>query len=657
MKKIIAICAAILMVTSVFAQAPEKMSYQAVIRDNLNALVMNSAVGMRISILQTTPSGTAVYVETQNPTSNANGLVSVEIGGGIVVSGNFATIDWANGPFFIKTETDPTGGISYSIIGTSQLLSVPYALYAKTSGSSIPGPQGPAGNDGAQGIQGPAGPAGNDGAQGIQGPAGPAGNDGAQGPQGPAGANGADGAQGPQGPIGLTGATGPQGTQGDQGPAGNDGAQGPIGLTGATGPQGPAGNDGAQGPQGPAGADGAQGPQGPAGANGADGAQGPQGPAGNDGAQGIQGPAGPAGNDGAQGPTGPTGDTGATGPAGPAGNDGAQGPAGNDGAQGPQGDQGPAGNDGAPGATGATGPQGPAGADGAQGPIGLTGPAGPQGPAGATGDTGATGPEGPQGPIGLTGTTGATGPQGVAGANGLNALIKTTTEPAGANCTNGGTKIETGLDVNANGILDAGEVNASQTKYVCNGNNSLDDETYGVQSINILNNTYSNFSGNTSFPVNSTYVLNDQNLITGLMIKIQFSENLYVLLQSGNITLSLNISFVDNGSSNLKNFSSKNESIYTRLIQTPSCGLTPANTGFSKSYYSGNSLITNLSIPTGYPSGGSNCAIISTGETFSDLKFTEASNSLTINCVGTISSSLGSLAQNINLNVSVIPIF
>jgi len=627
MKKIIAICAAILMVTSVFAQVPEKMSYQAVIRDNLNALVMNSAVGMRISILQGSANGTAVYVETQNPTSNANGLVSVEIGGGTVVSGNFSSINWANGPYFIKTETDPTGGNSYAITGTSQLLSVPYALYAKTSGSSIPGPQGPAGNDGAQG------------------------------PQGPAGANGADGAQGPQGPIGLTGATGPQGTQGDQGPAGNDGAQGPIGLTGATGPQGPAGNDGAQGPQGPAGADGAQGPQGPAGANGADGAQGPQGPAGNDGAQGIQGPAGPAGNDGAQGPTGPTGDTGATGPAGPAGNDGAQGPAGNDGAQGPQGDQGPAGNDGAPGATGATGPQGPAGADGAQGPIGLTGPAGPQGPAGATGDTGATGPEGPQGPIGLTGTTGATGPQGVAGANGLNALIKTTTEPAGANCTNGGTKIETGLDVNANGILDAGEVNASQTKYVCNGNNSLDDETYGVQSINILNNTYSNFSGNTSFPVNSTYVLNDQNLITGLMIKIQFSENLYVLLQSGNITLSLNISFVDNGSSNLKNFSSKNESIYTRLIQTPSCGLTPANTGFSKSYYSGNSLITNLSIPTGYPSGGSNCAIISTGETFSDLKFTEASNSLTINCVGTISSSLGSLAQNINLNVSVIPIF
>lgn len=71
-----------------------------------------------------------------------------------------------------------------------------------------------------------------------------------------------------------------------------------------------------------------------------------------------------------------------------------------------------------------------------------------------------------QGPQGVPGPQGA---NGVAGANGLNALIKTTTEPAGVNCTNGGTKIETGLDINVNGVLDAGEVNVGQTKYVCNG--------------------------------------------------------------------------------------------------------------------------------------------------------------------------------------------
>lgn len=133
MKKIITICAVLLMTASVFAQAPEKMSYQAVVRDGSNALVTSTAVGMQISILQGSASGTAVYVETQTPTSNANGLVSLEIGAGTVVSGDFTTIDWANGPYFIKTETDPTGGTSYTITGTSQLLSVPYALHAKTA--------------------------------------------------------------------------------------------------------------------------------------------------------------------------------------------------------------------------------------------------------------------------------------------------------------------------------------------------------------------------------------------------------------------------------------------------------------------------------------------------------------------------------------------
>ena len=133
MKKIITICAALLMTASVFAQAPEKMSYQAVVRDGSNNLVASTSVGMQISILQGSSSGTAVYVETQTPTSNANGLVSLEIGSGTVVSGDFTTIDWENGPYFIQTETDPTGGINYTITGTSQLLSVPYALHAKNS--------------------------------------------------------------------------------------------------------------------------------------------------------------------------------------------------------------------------------------------------------------------------------------------------------------------------------------------------------------------------------------------------------------------------------------------------------------------------------------------------------------------------------------------
>jgi len=154
MKIIIAICSGILMTASMFAQSPSKMSYQAVIRNSSNTLVSSSVVGMKISILQTSPSGTAVYVETQTPTTNANGLASIEIGGGTVVSGNFSAIDWANGPYFVKTETDPSGGTSYSITGTSQLLSVPYALYAASSGSSMPGPQGPVGPQGPAGVGG-----------------------------------------------------------------------------------------------------------------------------------------------------------------------------------------------------------------------------------------------------------------------------------------------------------------------------------------------------------------------------------------------------------------------------------------------------------------------------------------------------------------------
>ena len=135
MKKIMTIFAAILMTVNLYAQAPNKMSYQAVIRNNSNALVVSQLVGMRISILQTSPNGPAVYVETQSPTTNANGLVSIEIGGGTIVSGNFSSIDWSNGPYFIQTESDPTGGTSYTITGTSQLLSVPYALHANTADS------------------------------------------------------------------------------------------------------------------------------------------------------------------------------------------------------------------------------------------------------------------------------------------------------------------------------------------------------------------------------------------------------------------------------------------------------------------------------------------------------------------------------------------
>jgi hypothetical protein len=131
MKYIYTILMAMLITATLYAQAPEKMTYQAVVRNSNNELMSNSNIGMQISILQGSPTGTAMFVERQFPTTNANGLVSLEIGTGTLVSGDFSAIDWSAGPYFIKTEIDINGGSNYTITGTSELLSVPYALYAK----------------------------------------------------------------------------------------------------------------------------------------------------------------------------------------------------------------------------------------------------------------------------------------------------------------------------------------------------------------------------------------------------------------------------------------------------------------------------------------------------------------------------------------------
>lgn len=127
---------------------PQKMSYQAVIRNSSNALLTSTKVGMRISILKGSATGTVAYSETQTPSTNGNGLVSLEIGTGKSVTGTFAGINWAAGPYFIKTETDPTGGTAYTIVGTNELMSVPYALF------SANGTSGPAGATGAAGQGG-----------------------------------------------------------------------------------------------------------------------------------------------------------------------------------------------------------------------------------------------------------------------------------------------------------------------------------------------------------------------------------------------------------------------------------------------------------------------------------------------------------------------
>ncbi len=131
MKKLFTLLIVFAFIIGAFSQAPEKMSYQAVIRNSNGELVKNSNIGMQISILQGSETGTAVYVETHASLTNVNGLVTIEIGGGTPVTGTFAGIDWSTGVYFLKTETDLLGGTNYSITGTSQLLSVPFALYAK----------------------------------------------------------------------------------------------------------------------------------------------------------------------------------------------------------------------------------------------------------------------------------------------------------------------------------------------------------------------------------------------------------------------------------------------------------------------------------------------------------------------------------------------
>ena len=137
MKRIITLLSSVLLTVKLWAQAPQSFSYQAVVRGTNNTLITNKSVGMRISLLQGSDTGNTVYVETQTPTANTNGLVSIAIGNGTVVSGMFSSIDWSKGPYFIKTETDPTGGANYSLTTVSQLLSVPYALYSGNGIQSV----------------------------------------------------------------------------------------------------------------------------------------------------------------------------------------------------------------------------------------------------------------------------------------------------------------------------------------------------------------------------------------------------------------------------------------------------------------------------------------------------------------------------------------
>lgn len=118
-----------------YAQAPQSFSYQAVARDNNGNVLINKNLSMRISLLQGSVSGSSVYSETHSVTTDNTGIINLAIGGGTKVSGDFNSINWGSGSYFVKVEMDANNGSNFLVMGTSQLLSVPYALYAKNSGS------------------------------------------------------------------------------------------------------------------------------------------------------------------------------------------------------------------------------------------------------------------------------------------------------------------------------------------------------------------------------------------------------------------------------------------------------------------------------------------------------------------------------------------
>ncbi len=504
MKKIFTI---IILLFTFWSHAQNGITYQAVIlnpnteelpgADNSRLPLVNQRICLEFKILNA--SSALDYQETINTQTDEFGMVNVIIGTGTRKAGiasQFSAINWDGAAKSLIVSLDPTSNCSNFIeISNQPFTYVPFALYAAHTGTT--GTQGPAGNNGLDGktvLNGITNPSSNIGAngdfyintaisslfgpktngtwgngvslvgpQGIQGLQGLAGNNGANGSNGLSayqiwlnagntgteaqfltalrGANGAQGPQGVQGPIGLTGATGPQGIAGTNGANGSNGlsayqiwlnagntgteAQFLTTLRGATGAQGPQGIQGIQGIQGPIGLTGATGLQGIAGVNGTNGSNGLS-------AYQIWLNAGNTGTE-AQFLTALRGATGA---------------------QGIQGIVGPNGTNGLDGKTVLNGTQSPTAGIGNNGDFYIN----------TTTNT-LFGPK-------TSGAWGSgvalVGPQGAAGANGKNSLINTTTVSSGSNyCPNGGIRIEVGLDLNDNGILEISEINNNQTKYIC----------------------------------------------------------------------------------------------------------------------------------------------------------------------------------------------
>lgn len=253
------------------AQAPKAFYMQAFVSNENGQTIISQAVGVEIQIVQGGPGNSAIYTETHEAFTNSVGAIDLMIGLGNSSTENFNSIDWENGPYYMRLSIDKTGGTNYSLMGVSQFLSVPYAFCAR----NLIGPPG------VFGLQGPAGPDGLPGPQGAPGQSCVVGTDPCWG-FGPPGPQGPDGPQGSPGLMGLdtdgircwdlnannqsdigedTNADGlfniddctiqgPQGAQGITGPMGQKGQRGPTGPIGPTGPEGEQGDPGPTGTKG-----------------------------------------------------------------------------------------------------------------------------------------------------------------------------------------------------------------------------------------------------------------------------------------------------------------------------------------------------------------------------------------------------------------------
>jgi hypothetical protein len=135
MKKLLLSTLVFLSFMTLFSQAPHSFRYQSVVRNSAGELLPDHQVGLKISILKDSPTGLLVFSETYSLITSAQGLINLSVGTGNPSAGTIENIDWGNGNYFLRIDVDITGGINYEFLGTSQLLSVPYALYAETSGN------------------------------------------------------------------------------------------------------------------------------------------------------------------------------------------------------------------------------------------------------------------------------------------------------------------------------------------------------------------------------------------------------------------------------------------------------------------------------------------------------------------------------------------